>query len=157
MSEPAQDILGIGGQPFELIVAIFRLGELHQLHLLELVLPDDAAHVAAIRAGLAAEAGRVGAEVNGQLVGIQRFVAKEIRDRNLRRGDQPVVGVLQLEKILRELRQLAGTVQACGIYHERRQHFGIAVLAGVRIEHEIDQRALQLARRARSRRQTCAR
>src|SRR6185503_11722673 len=75
-AEPLQDILGVGREFFELIVTFLGTCELHQLDLLELVLPDDAAYVAAVGAGLAAEAGRISAEIDRQLVGIQRFVAK---------------------------------------------------------------------------------
>ena len=32
----------------------------------------------------------------------------------------------------------------CGVHHEGRQHLGVAVLAGVHVEHEIDERALEL-------------
>ena len=54
-----QNILGVGGQLLEFVVALVRPRELHQLDLLELVLADDAAHVASVGAGLAAEARRV--------------------------------------------------------------------------------------------------
>src|SRR5580700_3047301 len=43
-SQAPQDVFGIGRELFELVVTVVRMGELHQLHLLELVLPDDAAH-----------------------------------------------------------------------------------------------------------------
>ena len=35
-----------------------------------------------------------------------------------------------------------------GVDQERRQHFGVAVLARMHVEHEVDQRAFQLARPA---------
>ena len=112
------------------------------------MLADDAAHIASVGPGLAAEAGRVGAQLDGQLVEVERFVAIEIRHRDFGGGDQPEIRVLELEQIRCELRQLAGAVQAGGVDHERRQHFGVAVLAGVHVQHEVDQRALQLRAQA---------
>ena len=49
-----------------------------------------------------------------------------------------------LEQVVFELGQLAGAVQRGGVHHERRQNFGVAVLAGVQVEHEVGQRPLQL-------------
>ena len=136
-------------QLLQLVVALFRPREFHQLHLLKLMLPDDAAHVAPVRARLAAEARRVGAERDRQRVGVQRLVAIQIRHRNLGRRRQPDNRCLShLEQILLELRQLPGAVEARRVDHERRQHFGIAVLARVHVEHEVDQRALQLRAQA---------
>ena len=40
--------------------------------------------------------------------------------------------------------QLAGAVEAGGIGHERRQDFGIAVVLGMDVQHEIDERAFEL-------------
>src|SRR5208283_4364244 len=58
--------LGTTGQPLVLRVALFRPRESHQFDLLKLVLADDAAHVAAVAAGFAAETGRVGGQPDGQ-------------------------------------------------------------------------------------------
>ncbi len=48
-----------------------------------------------------------------------------------------------LEQVGFELRQLPGAVHGVGIDQERRQHLGVAMLAGVQVEHEVHQRALQ--------------
>ena len=80
----------------------------------------------------------------GSFSRVQRLVAEQVGDRHFRRRNQPVVGILQLEKILRELRQLARSIKARRVDGKRRQHFRIAMLARMRVQHEVDQRALQL-------------
>ncbi len=65
----------------------------------------------------------------------------EIRDGHLRRGNQ--VEVPRAEKVLFELRQLAGAEGGIGVDEKRRQHLRVAPLARVQIEHEVDQRALE--------------
>ncbi len=47
------------------------------------------------------------------------------------------------EQISRKLGQLPGAIHRFGIHQKRRQDFGIALLAGVNIEHEVGQRPLQ--------------
>jgi hypothetical protein len=69
-------------------------GEFHEFDFLELVLTDHAADVLAVGAGLAAEAWRVGAERYGQLSFFKDLVAVEVGNRNLGRGDKPVVVIL---------------------------------------------------------------
>ena len=81
----------------------------------------------------------------GRSVGVQGLVAEKIGHRDFGRGREPEIGVLNLEQIVLELGQLAGAKQAGGIDQERRQHFGVAVLARVNVQQEVDQRPLQLA------------
>src|SRR5215472_17711064 len=117
--------------------------ELHQLDLLELVLADDSAHVAPIGPSLAAETRRVGAQRDGELIGVERLVAKQVRNGHLCRGREPKVVILDLEQIFFELGQLTGPEKAGGIDQERWQNLGIAVLTSVHVQHEADQSALQ--------------
>ncbi len=137
-------------------VGLFGARELDQLDLLKLVLADDAARVFARRASLGAEARRVGGERDGQPRFVENLVAIEIGDGNLGGGDEPVVAVFELaarnglgvgigaaEKIFGKLGQLAGAEERLGVDHERRQHFLVAVLLGVHVEHEADERALE--------------
>ena len=153
-----QNVLGIGGELFELVVALLGPRELHQLHLLKLVLADDAAHVAAVGAGFAAEAGRVGAQRDGQLVGVESFVAKQIGDGDFGGGSEPEIVVSRiLKRSSSNFGKLAGAEEAGGIDQEGRQHFGIAVLARMHVEHEIDQRAFQPRARCPNRRQNARR
>ena len=53
-----------------------------------------------------------------------------------------------LEEILLELRQVAGAAQRRGVHEKRRLDLGIAMLTGVELEHEVDQRARQPRARA---------
>ena len=137
-------------------VGFFGPRELDQLDFLELVLANDAARVFARRASLGAEAGRVGRERDGQARFVENLVAVEIGDGNFGGWDQPVVVVLELaardgvgvgigaaEEVLGKLGQLAGAEERLGIDHERRQHFFVAVLLRVQVEHEADQRTFQ--------------
>ena len=48
-----------------------------------------------------------------------------------------------MEEVLLELGELAGAEQGVGVDDERRQHLRVAVLAGVEVEHEVDQRPLE--------------
>ncbi len=79
----------------------------------------------------------------GSAVGLQGFVAVDVGDGDFGGGNQPEILALALEQVFLELGQLAGAEQAAGVHHEGRQHFGVAVLAGVHVEHEVDERALQ--------------
>src|SRR5258708_32427612 len=58
-AEPLKYIFGIASESFEFVVARFRRSELHQLYFLKLVLPDNAAHVTAVRACFTAETRRI--------------------------------------------------------------------------------------------------
>ena len=83
--------------------------ELHELDLVELVLADQTAHVLAVRAGLAAEARRVGGVADRQLAAVEDLAAVEVGQRHFRRRHQieiPLAG--DLEEIGFELRQIAG-------------------------------------------------
>ena len=79
-----------------LVVGFFGRGEFDELDLLELVLADHAADVLAVAAGFGAEAGRVGAEGDGELGFVEGLVAEEIGDGDFGGGDEPVVVFLQL-------------------------------------------------------------
>ena len=129
-------------------------GEFDQLDLLELVLADHAADVLAVAAGFGAEAGGVGAEAGGELGLVEGLVAEEVGDGDLGGGDEPVVGVLILagdvgtlvvavEEVLRELGELAGAEEGLGVDHVGRQDFGVAVMAGVEVEHEVGDGAFE--------------
>ena len=107
------------------------------------MLADDAARVFAVRAGLAAEAGGPSAILHRQTLGFEDFVAVKVRHRHFRGGNKPQVVPFELEEVPGELRQLARAVERRGIDHEGRKHFRIAVLAGVNVEHEVRERALE--------------
>ena len=111
------------------------------------MLPDQAADVPAVGAGLTAKAGREGSVGDGKLCAVQDLVGVQVGDGYLRRGDQVQrarvvrIAALGLEQVRLELGQLARAAQGFGPHQERRVHLGVAVLLGVQIEHEGRQRA----------------
>src|SRR5207253_7926624 len=84
-----------------------------------------------------------GAQADGQMLGLQRFIAVDIGHRNFGGGNQPEIVVLALEQIGGEFRKLAGSVKALRVHQKGREHFGVAVATRVDIQKKIDQRALQ--------------
>ncbi len=96
-TEAAQDFLGVSRQALQLVVGSLRGGELDQLHLVELVLANNSAHILSIGPRLAAKTRGVSRVLQGQVLGRQNLPAMNVRDRNLRRGHQVVVEALDLE------------------------------------------------------------
>ena len=108
------------------------------------MLPDQATHVGAVAARLAAEARRVGRVPARQVGLLQRLLAVDVGERHLGRRDEeeiPVAG--DLEQVLLELGQVAGAGERGAIDQERRLDFRVPVLARVQVEHEADERAGQ--------------
>ncbi len=81
--------------------------------------------------------------LDGQVRGIEDFIAIEIRDRHLGRRDEEEVALLDPKGVLLKLRKLAGSRHRGTIYELRRHDFGVAVLADMQIHHEVDERALE--------------
>lgn len=129
-------------------MGLIGAGEFDEFDLLKLVLADDAADVAAVGAGLGTEAGGVGAEADGEFVGVEGFVAVEVRHGDFGGGGEPEVGVFDFEKIFGEFGELAGAVERFGVDEEGGEDFGVAVLAGVGIEHEVDEGAFEFGAEA---------
>ena len=78
----------------------------------------------------------------------------QVGQRHFRGRNQieiPVAG--DLEEVLLELRQVAGAAQRRRIDEERRLDLGVAVLARVQVEHEVDERARQPRARAHQHRE----
>ena len=133
------------------------MGDLHHLDLLELMLPNQPAHVLAVRARLAAETRRVGRVLQRQRVAVQDFVAMKVRQRHFRGRNQeqiPLAG--DLEEVRFELRQLAGRFERRAIDEIRRHDLQVPVLARVQVEHEVGQRSRQPRARAEQQRRICA-
>ena len=132
---------------------VLGAGELDELHLLELMLADEAADVLAVAAGLGPEAGGEGAEADGEVGFVERFVAEEIGDGDLGGGDEPVVvvgelafvgaAVVGVEEVFGKLGQLAGAKERAAVDHGGRQDLGVAVLASVEVEHEGGEGSLE--------------
>ena len=113
-----------------------------QLHLVELMQADQAAGVPAIAARFTTETGAVGGVAQGQLIRGNDFVPMQGCDRHLRCGGEPEVVLRAAKALLGEFGQLAGARQAGAVDQNRGQHLPIP-LAGVQIQHEIDQSPLQ--------------
>ena len=68
----------------------------------------------------------------------------QVRDRHLGGRREPVVvGVLQAEEVVAELRQLARAQERVGVHDERGQHLGVAVLLDGNVQHPLNQRAVE--------------
>ena len=105
---------------FELVEGLIGRGELDELDLVELVLPDQAADVGAVGSGFAAEARRVGGVAQRQLPAVEDLAAVEVGQRHFRRRDQEQVPVARdLEQILLELRQVARSAQRVRVDEKR--------------------------------------
>ncbi len=130
-------------EAFQLRVGGLRRAELDQLHLVELVLADQAAGVLAVGTGLRPEAGGVGRVIKRQGLLLQDLVLMDVGQGHLGRRDQEIVPLLQLEEILLEFGKLAGAGHRLPVDDERRQNFTVAVFGGVEVQHEVDQGPLQ--------------
>ena len=84
-------------QALQFLVGVLGQGELDQLHLVELVLADQAPDILAVGAGLGAETGSVGGVTEGQVLGRENFIPVDVGDRHLGGGHQEIVQALQLE------------------------------------------------------------
>src|SRR5690606_16641793 len=99
-----------------------RVGDLHHFDLVELVLADHAAHVAAARTGFGTEARRMRRQLQGKRVDRDEAVTYGAGQCDFRRGDQVGVFATDLifgrvatladgEHVVLELGQLAGAQQ----------------------------------------------
>jgi len=139
-----QDVLGVQGELLELVVGGLGGRELHELHLVELVLADESPRVLPVGSRLAAKARRVGHVVDGQVLLAQDLVAVDVRDGDLGRGDHVVVHPFDLEEVLGELRELPRAGHALLVDHEGREDLQVGVLEGVQVEHVVDEGPFEL-------------
>jgi hypothetical protein len=117
-----------------------RPGEAHQLDLVELMDPDQAARLLAVGAGFAPEARAQRDVRQGQLFGRKNVVPMDVGHRHFRRGDQ-VQAVGGDVHVALEVRELSGPACRIRVHQKRRRHFQVPVFAGVEIEHERGERA----------------
>ena len=143
-----QNALRIGRQRFMFVVGILRRRDLHQLHFIELMDANDPARFAPGRAGFAPKAGRVSDKFFRQIRRRENFFAMKICHRHLRGRREEQLVLLQPVHVVLKFRQLRRADHAIAPHEKWRAHFEVAMLARVQIEHEIDQRALQLRARA---------
>ena len=103
----------------------------------------QAAHVLAVAAGLAAEAGRVGAVLLGELVAGDDDVAVEVGDGHLGGGDEVEVVLVDIVHLALLVGELACAVARCLVHHIGRLNLQVAGLGGA-VEEELDEGALEL-------------
>jgi hypothetical protein len=85
-------------QLFEFVVRLLGRREFHEFDLVELVLPDEPAHVRAVGSGFAAETRRVGRVGQRKQPAVENLFAMEVRQRHFGRRNQeqiPVAGDLE--------------------------------------------------------------
>jgi len=104
---------------------------------------EQAARVLAGRARLAPEAGAERREGERQFRAVENFLAKQVRDRNLRGRNREERVVAQRVHVFLELRQLAGAGHRVAIDEERHLRLLVAELARVQVDAEVHQRTLQ--------------
>src|SRR4051812_44830154 len=108
------------------------------------MLPDQPADILSVRSRFAAETGRIRGVADRQLAAVEDLAAMQVRQRHFGRGNEIQIPIAaDLEQVLLELRELAGTLQRLAVGEKRRLDLAIAMLARVQIEHEVDQRARQ--------------
>jgi hypothetical protein len=149
------------GHGFQRFVALLGVHDLHHLDLVELVLADHAARVAAGAARFGAEAGRVRGQLQRQLRFGQHLVAHEVGQRHLAGRDQ-VQRLLVSDPSpswppLLTANRSASNLGSCPGAAQRRLvddvghiALGVAVLLRLRVEHELRERAVQPGDRAPS-------
>ena len=140
--ESLKNRFGISG---DLLMGVSRLVGMNkpvELHLVELVQADQASGVAAIAARFPAETRAVSGVAQRKLIDRNDFIAMKRGDGDFSCRRQPQIVFSTAKAFLGKFWELAGTGEAGGIDQHRRQDFAIA-LAGVQIQHEIDQGSLQ--------------
>ena len=140
-----QDVFRVGGEFFQFVVAGFRGDDFYHFYFVELVLADHAAHVAPVRARFGAEAGGVRGVVERQVGFFEDGVGDEVGQADFRGRDEVEVALAQrsFEQIFFKFGQLSGAEQRLRVGKVRHVHFGVAFVAGVGVEHELGDGAVQ--------------
>src|SRR5258705_3923074 len=135
-----QNRLSITRQTFQLIERLFGRCQFYQLNFLKLMLPVDAACVPPIATGLGTKTRRVSRKLKWQRGSVQDFIAVIIRDRHFAGWYQIKTALVgEFKKVLFKFRQLSCAKKRVGVDYERRQRFGITILASLHVKHEVDE------------------
>ena len=133
------------GQFFQRRRRVFGTNNLHHFNFFKLVLTDQPACVLAVRAGFRAKTWRVRDPLKRQFIFFKDFIAAQICHRHLSRRYQVIVVVAdQRKQILFKLRQLPGPAQTICVGNIRHINLLITMLMDLHVQHETDQRTLQL-------------
>ena len=82
-------------------------------------------------------------ELERQLVGFEDAVRGEVGEWHLGGRDQIETVLRDVEQIVCELRQLSRAHERVGVHEIRHVDLAVAVLAGMHVQHELHQRAMQ--------------
>ena len=119
----------------ETLIRVLRGVDTNNLYLVELMQAVQATDILAVRASLTAEASRISATLDRQILFIEDLVAEDVGHRNLCcRNEIEVVEVAMVHLTL-FVRQLTRAVTGCLIDNIRWLHLQITGLAGL-IEEE---------------------
>src|SRR5205823_4944558 len=119
-----------------------------ELDLFKLVDALDATDVAAGAHLLAAKTHGLGGIEEGQGPRFEDFAAVKVGERRFSGRDEPEVLFRVVVKVLPKLGQVAGAEEVFFAHDKGWVDLGVAVLAGVDIEHEVDERTLEAGARA---------
>ena len=106
-------------------------GVREQLHLVELMDPEQATGVTPRGAGLATKARRVGHEFHRQVGFVEHLVPTERGERHLGCGNGPQVVTFEVVGVLFELGKVPGGHHGLGLDERRRTHLPVGVRVAV--------------------------
>ena len=132
----------MGHHAVERLIGAVGQRELDDFHLVELVQTVQTAHVLAVGACLAAEAGGVGGHLDREVLLVENHVAVDVRHGHFGRWNHVEVVDRGVVHLLLLVGQLAGAEARRLVDHHRRLDLQIAGL-GVAVEEVVDERALQ--------------
>ena len=133
----------MGGELLESLPAPLWPFITHELHLVELVQPQEPTRVLSRSSRLAAKAGGVGDVADGQVLRREQLTPVEVRDGNLRGWNEPEVVALDQIRLFGELRELAGAGHRLGGHEVGDSDLLVATPSRVRVDEEVDEHALQ--------------
>ena len=149
----------MGGAPpagFVSLLALLRPHQLNQLHLLELMLPNQPSGIATVGTSLGSKTGSVGRVTSRQLFCRKDLIAMQVGDRNFRRRNEIIVVRLrQPKEIVGELGQLPRSGERLVVDDEGRNHLVVALGHRV-VQHERHQRSVHSGSLALENREACA-
>src|SRR5438067_7360125 len=109
---------------------------------------QNPARFAASRTSLSPKTRRIGNVLFRQFMRAQNLFAMKIRYRHFRSRRKKELIIFQAVHVGFEFRQLRCSGHAIAPHQKRRAHLFVTMLAGVQIEHEVDQTPLQTRPRA---------
>ena len=138
-----QHRLSVSTELLETIPRFLWPNKLNQLHLVELVLPNQTSNIAPMRTCFSAEAGCGGAVANGEFRLVESLVPIEVGQRHLGGRCQVEVEIFDVKQIVGEFRKLTSAKERGRVDQVGWDDLGVTVLAGVLIEHVGDQCTLE--------------